>query len=480
MKWFNITCDGMPWPIDWNNLYLNWSWTYSQDNARLANVTAALLYIPPKWVGNTIAAAWWIVILAMMGRMAHLNQRRWDLMAILAMLLMTVPSWFDAIVVADFQLNYTWGTAFTVISLWLFLREKDINPFFAFALGGCMGTWNEGFSIPLLLALITLTILHPRFRTKGRITFIIAIGIGVFLLARAGGFKHKILGQISPISSISLQCDAFCSLATIAFFAMSILAVKVCGKAQLLCDALWQSLVVISLASIAIKCAAGDNYHAGWAAQVFSCWGMVYVLSLCVKRHITIKMKIIGAASAALLAAHMITADIMTSIVGHEINTFVAETIKKPRGTKFLPKTTLEKSPLLALGKPTYFTFCWMHHYEFYHMSMENRLYTKYIPEELADYDGNGGTLLPSGEIVKYKGAYIAPAHGLLGCERKYYVTAKTTSSVLSHDIDFLCSPFYSPADGHTYLLLEPSFLEPHNRNIIDIKPDWTTLREES
>jgi hypothetical protein len=250
------------------------------------------------------------------------------------------------------------------------------------------------------------------------------------------------------------------------------------GKSQLLRDALWQSLVIISLASLAIKSMAGDNLRAAWTAQVFSCLGMVYVLSLCVEQRISSKMKILGVASAALLVAHMITADIMTVKINREYNVLIAETIKKPRGAKFLPKTTFEKSPILALGKPIYYIFAWINFYEYYHMPMKLGNYLKYIQEEVADYDGKGGTLLPSGEVVKYKGAYIAPAHGHLGCECKYYLKAKTTTSILSREADYICSPFYSPADGHTYLLLEPIFLEPHQHKILDIKPDWASLRK--
>jgi hypothetical protein len=171
----------------------------------------------------------------------------------------------------------------------------------------------------------------------------------------------------------------------------------------------------------------------------------------------------------------MIVADIQTVKVRHEIDTLIHANIHNPNETLFAPKTSPETAPILALGKPTYPMTIWTNYYSYYHISKEDAFKMKYIPEELAYFDGTEGKPLPSGDVTEYHGQFVADAHGTLGCQQGFFVDAVFYTPFNKYYGPIECTPFYSPVNGRTYLSLQHSHIELHVRPIIDIKIDWNS-----
>lgn len=445
MEFLKVDCNGMPWPVDLENFWEVCKFKYYLDNIRLANFLCAISFVAPKWVSNVLFAVSWGMSLWLMGRLGRLQARRWDLMALLAAMIVLLPAWQEGLWVYDYQYNYGFGTLIMLWCMVTFMREKEVDVWPGIFVGGLMGIWNEAFSIPLLCGFVVLLMLHRCFRTRGRIWLCASMLLGVCVLMAAHGTRHRIDDCMHLWSTgwlISVR-----ALFPVALFVV-ISAIGLFRRKNLWRMPLWQLLMTICAVSAVMQLPLAYSGRVSWAGQIAGCIGFVYVLSLMIRRS-TLWSRVCGVALMVFMVANLVAVNVLIRKLNQE-NQYVIDQYRAGKPEPVVCEhTDVQQMSWLTLGHMPMHLLTSMCSFHYYHLP--EGLDIKVIDPAVLDYREGLGTMLPSGDVVVYNDKFIMPLREGESVADYKVILAEMKSMGITYETALTCVPFTSEADGRVY-----------------------------
>lgn len=184
-----IDCAGGSSVLNPDSLIDYWLLCRESDNGRISNFLSPLstVVIPFKWLfplmsGIAAAAMIWLVCRLGAGR-----SRSVAAFPITWLLLTILLPWRNNILVADYMLNYVWGSAITLLFVYVTLRAArhgwtgrwmGFSLLMAFPAAG----WHEGFAIPTAFGLLSILVLKGRWTRRWQPWLLLVIFSVVALL----------------------------------------------------------------------------------------------------------------------------------------------------------------------------------------------------------------------------------------------------------------------------------------------------------
>ncbi len=472
MRFLGVTSDGVPATIDWDNFYHQWVSHFYTDNWRLANLTAAIMYAFPKWLVHVASGGMIFWTIMTMGRMIGLTSRNWQWMAIFAMLYTVVPVWFEAMVGIDYQTNYVWSTALSLLCFSLFMRSDRVNWFVMLAVGGITGAWHEGFAIPLCCAFVALAVLHRQYRTCTRFIMIGGMIVGIMLLLIAPGTGNRIAGIGIHNFIDNLPSLTFANISWMAYVVLCLVALW--RKDRMLWkDPLAQLLMVVGAAAATISYYT-VAIRAAWPGQIVGCMGVVYLLHKYFEPHGQRWLTAGAVAALAFVVGHLTEANVMAARLGKEEKTVVAAFVQNQNQTLFTPITEQHEASPLVLGKPYYGVYNNFRGYaDFkYYGDLDPKNF-KIVDSRLKSFEWGAGELLPSG-VCQYNDKFVTRKPEVEHDDAVFCCWGYIYNSLMRQPTVFHCTPF-AGADGQSYIYVYYLYAEPHTLllPITNIVIDW-------
>lgn len=464
LRSLGISADGMASPFDWTNLKIAIKWRYEYDTIRLANFSAWIACLLPKWVSGLLSGAAFSAGIYCFARAIGLSPRQWAPLALLAATTTAMPSWSDTIVVMSYQYNYMWSMALGAAVIWLFLKGHYLPVGAAFAIGMVMGWWHEGFSMPLIAGFVAVMILNSPLRSRWRMWLVGGLVVGAAIIAAAPGISARIVREDS--ANISLQrlhddMESFIPLGL--FIVLSVIAL--CRKSLrggLLHDTAWQTLMLTALASAAMSLLLG-GVRSGIFGQCVSCAGIVLTLRFLFPTVPGWLRRAAGTACIALLTAHLAVADCLTFDERARDRALVQAQNSSPGCIIYRDINSFNRVPAIALCRPFFTIMLWQAHDGFYRLPAGWDT-TRMLPPVLKNFmPGIPWRLTPNG-YWEHDGYFVGaadPSQGTLA-------TGWIETPLGRFTMLFLVTDF-TGADGKPYRLLMPQSGSPWKRPVNDI-----------
>ncbi len=411
-------CKGIDTSFPANELWDLWIDHYKTDNIRFANVVFSLFLLVPKAIPSILSGLFVGAMLWQSSLLAGISQRNPLLLTLLATMITFMLPWYEEMFTLCFAFNYVWASALAMmVALMFWSGDKRHGVIISGIAGLLLGTWHEGFAVPLLVGFSAYIVLNRREINSSRVAIMAGMIIGLLWLASAPGLQQN-LGYKTTKVTIEMALGKL-ALYHFPFWILAITLIIAATKKhsrQLLKDPLLLSFTAICATGMALNLSTDVGVRTGWTGYMFGIIANVYLWhkikpAVYNNTKSTIK-KILIAALAALLATHYAVV-IYYSIKIRIENDFVLEEYKKSvDGTVFADVTYDYQASPIAWKKPYFeiFSYTWVTYWiDQYHGYAGKRL--KVIPTCLRDADViKGEKVSGDNPFWEYNGYLYSPA----------------------------------------------------------------------
>jgi len=323
---------------------------YHYDNIRLANIVMVMLLPLPKWIGIAGSGCALFYVMTEGLRLSGVMDKPLLWSAWLFFVVFALP-WGDQLYVFDFQLNYVWAASISLLSLRLFLNN-GLRAWKGLLIGLVAGLWHEGFSIPLVCALVVLMSVDMRYRSRSNKFMIAGVAIGLMVLLTAPAIFHRLKWtpwfdtRSNIVYLYAVPSLLYLSLSTAMAFTR--LRVRVLSPVNL-------ALIIITVVAMAIMIVTLHGPRVGWLGIVASGIGMAYILSGVdfFSKSTTVR-NIIAVSFVSLCALHLTAVDLMCRRLDKEMDEVLTAWNLSPESTLFHDLILRDRVPLICLQRPYY------------------------------------------------------------------------------------------------------------------------------
>ena len=202
--WTKPFCDSPSFDIPWNYLADQLRFRFEKDNLRLANLFFLLVCWMPKWIlgmSTGVVAGFDIFMVTKLA----CSKDSWlsaCLAASYAYIFLLGQHLFLSI---DFAFNYIWGSAFFLVTWYLFSENHIRRPLPLYVIVGLLtGCWHEGFAASIVggfcLAGVYKYNSEGKFLNKRQLALTASVALGVILLICVPGMWHRLWVEKETIS----------------------------------------------------------------------------------------------------------------------------------------------------------------------------------------------------------------------------------------------------------------------------------------
>lgn len=411
---------GGEYPIEniWEMIHAEW---YS-NNIRWVNmVTAVTLVLIPRWVMAIILGAclsltlWWAVSLA--GAKHKLPSS----LALITLIVCALP-WHDNIAIMDYAHNYIFTSAIFTLFFLLWLKDTPEKNFWYHTglvmLGLLAGESHEGFSLPVMCAIIVFAVFNPRKITRRQMLLTAALAIGITILLTAEGKTSRceiILNRPitqwiytiifrAPLTALMLGLFIICWIKNRENF------VKQFAKSPAFL------FLLVSLAAFFMSGFLFVNARASWAGELAAIINIPILCDTYLKRTQSLSFKLVkyglSIVSIMFLIIHMIVVDIYAWRCSNDYRHIISFYLRDPDHTIYYDYTGSSDIPLMALGKVVS-SYPWIGEYPlglFRDFYCPGRKPPMVIPSHLKGFSIDKADKIPGDNpMYLYKGHFIAP-----------------------------------------------------------------------
>lgn len=330
---------------------------YLTDNARLGNALFTCLLPLPRFISAigsllmlALALYCLIILSGVKGR---------PLAAVwLCFLFAIFPFWTDGISMLCFQFNYLWASAIALLCLTVFLHDRPLNPFAALILGLIAGAWHEGFSVPLLCALVGLCLFWPRrFLNAWRGAMMLGLLGGIcYLLSSPAFFRYSTDGVSVFADPMRWYRTLRLHLPFLVFFLMALIGLAFRTTRHRIWTPTIVAFAIIGVVACVIFAFSPMYLRVGFFAGIIAVPAMMRIWAVYFRQphtSLAFKASVLTTALAALfLICHYIAADIATLRLRQNIIDIHSECWTTTNDTIFKDLTWGDEVSFLCLGKP--------------------------------------------------------------------------------------------------------------------------------
>ncbi len=440
------------------------------DNFRLSNIVATALLPAPRWIAMSLTSAAMIVAVIAMCKICGVGSRHLLRATVLLCALTFYPPWSDQMFSMIFSYNYTWGTMWFSLGLYLFKANRLPGIIGTMALGIVTGWWHEGFAVPLLCGLCILLV-YPGRRDFRHFSYLVGLAAGLYLVTLSPLFFNQSTGYAANfMQRLSLSTAIRHFLLFVEITAIFIMIAR--GHLRrLLRDELAVCLTVVSIAAYGIGI-IGGTLRSGFAG--FIAEGMLGVVLLgYVHMHLqrTLRVTLLATAWIFMTAHFAAAAYHMARTTGmvHEIISDYTSGKTDKAGAIFAPIQYEWEMPWYVAGKVStkvFYDKCTRS--DINAMQPHGAFYI--IPADLKDYTAGLGRIVDvSSGLRIYRNRLVAPLDSIQFHDVSVGRVTRTDGKyTFTHSEDLYMEKFVG-ADGRTYALIN---YRPHLSHILlpDIK----------
>lgn len=402
------------------------------NNIRWVNmITAVTLVLIPRWVMAIILGAclslslWWSITLA------GAKRKLASSIAVVTLIVCALP-WHANVAIMDYAHNYIFASAIFTGFFILWFKDAPVRDFWhavgLITVGVFAGESHEGFSLPVLCAIIVFALFNRMAITRRRLLLTAALAIGVAILltaegkaSRSGIVLNRPLTQwiytlifYSPLTTVMLGIFFTCWIKTGKNF------VKQFAKSPAFL------FLLVSLASFFMSGLLFINCRASWAGELAAAINIPLLCDTYLRRaqSPSVKRAKYGLATVAtiFLIIHMLTVDIYARRCYNDYRHIISSYLRDPDNTIYYDYTTSSDVPLIALGKVAS-SYPWIGDYplglfrDFYHPGSKTPMV---VPSQLKGFSIDKADKIPGDNpMYLYKGHFIAP-HGTVSDGARY------------------------------------------------------------
>lgn len=194
--WTKSFCEAPSFDIPWQSLADQLKYRLSYDNLRLANLFFLLLCCLPKWLLGMSTGFVTAFCIVLINKIAGFGNTFYGacLSAAYAYFLLLGQ---HLLLSVDFAFNYIWGSAFFLLSWYLFSdRNKGYSIYVYGIIGFITGCWHEGIALSLLGGFCLVGLYRfskeGRFFNREQLVIVLSLLVGIILLFCVPGVWNRL------------------------------------------------------------------------------------------------------------------------------------------------------------------------------------------------------------------------------------------------------------------------------------------------
>lgn len=318
------------------------------ENSRIANLFMCFLLFLPQWLCGLMSAAMALLSIRYGAKITGVELSPSAICFLMATFVLLMP-WIDQIYIFDFQANYLWAGTFCIILAYIVVSSKIKNIPVLLVISVFVGAWQEATSLPLLVGVGALTILHHRrYLTGQSLTVMLGLLIGLtWLYFSPGGASYRGTAERAFGNRMNiLVLYALPSLTYCGFAIFSMLKMRRLSPSDTL-------LLPIALTSTLIGLLLPMGPRLLWISVLASLIGLTGHIY-----HRESKGRsILGYSLFALMALNLIAVGWVSWKERKGYEDVRKASLRNSDQTVFIDMTLREDAPLLAFQKPYYNVF---------------------------------------------------------------------------------------------------------------------------
>lgn len=457
--WLEGLSDTSLWPA----LVETWTDRLESDNARMANIVFVPFLMLPKWIGSVIAAVMWGVCMVWSLRICRVDVFRSPLTAVAVFLWTFCLPWYDTMGAQNYQFNYFFSLFFALLAIKLFLNiDKKTNRWLLLFLGFFIGSWHEGFTVPLLCAFFALLVILRRYRTTDNKFLFAGLFAGIIWLVSwpcAWNRTEYVL---------AVNDYGFSHLLFIAAQHPAVFLTAICCAVPLV-KPTWRPVfkdpvVVLLLINVVVSFLIHfftlRSPRAGFWAEACA-----VMLVICFLRHFwpvfataySLRRFLYLSPFILIVLVHWTLVDCYSVRIRHSFDLAVNEWKCGSQPHVFTEVLDEHSAPLICMFAPDFTTMLAPVSLAFADVYLDNGDGRQFIPvpQELRDYAPSYADALPSGPlgIKVYKGRMVMPTDSV---RRGEFLADVDFGYKVRRNVRMIYYPFVSEADSMRYAFVYP------------------------
>lgn len=187
----NLSSPDFPWGKMWETI--TWRWGF--DNARFSNVLAIPCMILPVSYTKTIIWLCWMYCVYAAIRIIGIDWRRSPLLPFMLFCFTFIMPWRDGQCSAVYGFNYIVPTLLGILLIRLLQNQRQ-DAIQLIKIGLCsffLGWWHEGFSIPMILGILTVLIVSKKLRDVRYYIAMICMVAGLSIIIAAPSLLFRLM-----------------------------------------------------------------------------------------------------------------------------------------------------------------------------------------------------------------------------------------------------------------------------------------------
>lgn len=411
---------GGAYPIGkiWEMIHTEWH----TNNIRWVNmITAVTLVLIPRWVMAIILGTclsltiWWSISLA------GAKRKLASSIAVVTLIVCALP-WHANVAIMDYAHNYIFTSAIFTGFFTLWFKDVPVrNTWHAVGLitvGLFAGESHEGFSLPVLCAIIVFALFNRRAITRRQLLMTVALAIGtVILLTAEGKTSRSVIVLNRPVTQWIYTLIFYSPVTTLMlgiFFTCWIKNKKNFVKQFAKSPAFL--FLLVSLATFFMSGFIFMNCRASWAGELTAIINIPILCDTYLKHTQSPSFKRVkyGLSTVAtiFLITHMLAVDIYARRCYNDYRHIISSYLRNPDHTIYYDYTASSDIPLITLGKVVS-SYPWIGDYplglfrDFYRPGSKTPMV---IPSQLKGFSTDKADKIPGNNpMYLYKGHFIAP-----------------------------------------------------------------------
>lgn len=435
----------------WEGLKNFWSQRINYDNGRFGNMLGITFLLLPRWITAAISCIALFVIYILMCTLAGIRRHDYVLAALMAAFVAVGLPWHDSIFSSVYMFNYLWDSPMMLYCMYLALRKRSSNVALCFISGVILGGWHENYSVPVLVATLSIMVFgFEKFR-KDRLSLCVGLALGLAWLMLLPCWSSRVKADMYYSFTLYTAFQLlYHIIGWIPFMLLWLMAfaVKKWRKVALSPTAVY--IVVATCSIIIVQCMV-LKARAGFPAFILSYVGIVYMIRNMVPALIEKFRKWLEPAMCMVMiavVAHLALAAFYVTRLRNEIETIHEVYVNhKERPVTIFADITYDwqQSPL-ALKKGFFEKHAFGWHFMKFHEWSGAPLHN-IVPMDFKSYKFGMGDIIPG-----TAGAYIWNGYIVMPFKKK------VATVWISYGGDFRNSDLsvFRGADGKYYYFVDP------------------------
>lgn len=421
---------GGEYPIEniWDMIRTEWH----SNNIRWVNmITAITLILVPRWVMAFILGAcssltlWWAISLA------GIKHKLVSTITLIFLIVCALP-WHANIAIMDYAHNYVFTSAIFTLFFLLWFKASTKRSFWSAAglilLGLFAGESHEGFSLPVMCAIIVFAIFNRGRITRRQVLLTTALAVGIVILLSAQGKTSRCEIVLNRPVTQWIYTIVFYSPLTALMIGLFIIC-WIKNRKNFITRFTQSPAFLFMLVSLATFFMSGFlfmNCRASWAGELMAIINIPLLSNTYLKRtqsptFLRVKSSLTIAATTFIII-HMTVVDIYARRCYNDYRHIISSYLRDPDHTIYYDYTSSADVPIIALGKIVS-SYTWIGDYplklfrDFYHPGRKRPMV---IPSILKEFSIDKAEKIPGDNpMYLFGGHFIAP-RDTVSCGTRY------------------------------------------------------------